>query len=112
GMDTRQSGPWIAELVAGGLQAAGACVRSAGIITTPGVAYLTRTGPFCAGVMISASHNPYQDNGIKVFAHTGFKLPDAEEHEIERQILRLRGQTEPSPAGIKEDDELRRRYLE
>jgi phosphoglucosamine mutase len=59
-------------------------------VTTPGVAYLARTGDFAAGVMISASHNPFSDNGIKVFAKTGFKLPDAEEHEIEEEIFRLR----------------------
>ena len=89
GTDTRESGPWIAELVAGGIESRGARVRYAGVITTPGVAYLTRTGPFVAGVMISASHNPYQDNGIKVFGHNGFKLPDSEEHAIEREIFRL-----------------------
>ena len=66
----------------------GARVRYAGVITTPGVAYLTRTGSFVAGVMISASHNPYQDNGLKVFGHNGFKLPDAEEHLIEQEIFR------------------------
>src|SRR5437667_32678 len=66
GMDTRESGPWIAEHVAGGLAQAGVRARFAGLITTPGVAYLARTGPFAAGVMISASHNPYHDNGIKV----------------------------------------------
>ena len=87
GADTRESGPWIAELVAGGLASRGARVRYAGVITTPGVAYLTRTGPFLAGVMISASHNPYRDNGLKVFGHSGFKLPDAEEDAIEREIL-------------------------
>ncbi|MDE3168336.1 MAG: phosphoglucosamine mutase, partial [Acidobacteriota bacterium] len=59
-MDTRESGRWIAETVAGGLASQGARVRFTGVITTPGVAYLTRTGPFVAGVMISASHNPYQ----------------------------------------------------
>ena len=63
-------------MVAGGLASQGARVRYAGVITTPGVAYLTRTGPFVAGVMISASHNPYRDNGLKVFGHSGFKLPD------------------------------------
>ena len=55
GMDTRESGPWLAEQVAGGLAKAGVGARFAGVITTPGVAYLTRTGPFVAGVMISAS---------------------------------------------------------
>src|SRR5262245_32418746 len=65
GADTRESGQWIGEMVAGGLASRGVPVRFAGVITTPGVAYLTRTQPFAAGVMISASHNPYQDNGLK-----------------------------------------------
>jgi phosphoglucosamine mutase len=113
GMDTRESGPWIAEMVAGGLESAGARVRYAGVITTPGVAYLTRTGEFLAGVMISASHNPYQDNGIKVFGHSGFKLPDAEEHSIEQDILRLRvSGLEPRRAKLAVDDALVRKYLE
>ena len=106
GADTRESGGWIAELVAGGLEQAGARVRYAGVITTPGVAYLTRSGPFLAGVMISASHNPYQDNGLKVFAHNGFKLPDEEEQIVEQEILRLRdaGVT-PKPATLEADGE-------
>lgn len=89
GMDTRESGTWIAEQVAGGVISRGARVRFAGLITTPGVAYLTRSRDFVAGVMISASHNPYQDNGIKVFDHSGFKLPDEQEHEIEKRIFAL-----------------------
>jgi phosphoglucosamine mutase len=113
GADTRESGKWIAETVAGGLQSQGARVRYAGVITTPGIAYLTRTGDFAAGVMISASHNPYRDNGLKVFAHNGFKLPDAEEHEIEQEILRLvdAGVT-PAPAALHAEEELDRLYLE
>src|SRR5579863_4361242 len=94
GMDTRESGPAIAAQLADGLGRAGMGTRFAGVVTTPGVAYLTRTGltrtgGFSAGVMISASHNPFQDNGIKVFARTGYKLPDAEEHEIEEEIFRI-----------------------
>jgi phosphoglucosamine mutase len=113
GADTRESGPWIAELVAGGIQSRGARVRYAGVITTPGVAYLTRTGPFLAGVMISASHNPYQDNGIKVFGHSGFKLPDVEEDTIEQEIFRLKEQgLAPVPAAIQVDKGLDRQYLE
>jgi phosphoglucosamine mutase len=113
GADTRESGPWIAELVAGGLERSGARVRYAGVVTTPGIAYLTRTGPFVAGVMISASHNPYQDNGIKVFTHSGFKLPDAEEHAIEQEIFRLRGLgVAPAPATLAVDEGLDRQYLE
>ena len=92
--------------MAGGLASRGVRVRYAGVITTPGVAYLTRTGPFAAGVMISASHNPYQDNGIKVFGHSGFKLPDAEEHAIEQKIFRAaRTRLEPQPAALAVDDE-------
>jgi len=113
GADTRESGRWIAELVAGGIRSRGARVRYADVITTPGVAYLTRTGPFLAGVMISASHNPYQDNGIKVFGHSGFKLPDAEEDTIEQEIFRLKAQAlAPTPARIEVDEGLDRQYLE
>lgn len=113
GADTRESGVWIAELVAGGLENRGARARYAGVITTPGVAYLTRTGPFAAGVMISASHNPYRDNGIKVFGHSGFKLPDAEEHAIEQEIFKLRAQTAaPEPRKLAADEGLDRQYLE
>ena len=83
GMDTRESGPSLAAQVAGGLARAGVAARFAGIITTPGVAYLTRTGPFVAGVMISASHNPYQDNGLKAISHSGYKLPDEVEVHLE-----------------------------
>jgi len=89
GMDTRESGPWIAAQLSDGLAARGIRSQFAGIVTTPGVAYLTRTGGFAAGVMISASHNPFEDNGIKVFAATGYKLPDAEEQDVEETIFRL-----------------------
>jgi phosphoglucosamine mutase len=89
GVDTRESGRWIAEHVAGGLRRSGVQARFAGLITTPGIAYAARTGPFAAGIMISASHNPYQDNGIKVLNHAGYKLPDDVEHAIEREIFAL-----------------------
>ncbi len=89
GMDTRESGPAIAAQLAEGLRRSGVAALFAGVVTTPGVAYLTRTGAFSAGVMISASHNPFQDNGIKVFSRTGYKLPDEEEHEIEEEIFRI-----------------------
>jgi phosphoglucosamine mutase len=113
GADTRESGAWIAELVGGGLEECGVKVRYAGVITTPGVAYLTRTGPFLAGVMISASHNPFRDNGLKVFGHSGFKLPDREESAIEEEILRLREQPlDLKSAKLVEDPALDRHYLE
>src|ERR1700744_4018938 len=89
GMDTRESGPEIAAWLADGLRRTGGGVEFAAVVTTPGVAYLTRTGQYSAGVMISASHNPFEDNGIKIFAQTGFKLPDEEEHEIEEAIFRI-----------------------
>ncbi|MBM3744304.1 MAG: phosphoglucosamine mutase [Acidobacteria bacterium] len=87
GMDTRESGPGLAAQMAGGLARGGVRARFAGVITTPGIAYLTRTHSFVAGVMISASHNPYQDNGIKVFAHSGYKLDDEQEHGLEQRIF-------------------------
>ena len=88
GMDTRESSEWISATIAAGLREGGATVESAGIITTPGIAYLARTRGFSAGVVISASHNPWQDNGIKVFGHDGYKLPDQQELEIEDEIFR------------------------
>jgi phosphoglucosamine mutase len=87
GMDTRESGPWLAASVAAGLNRSGVTTRFAGVITTPGVAYLARTGPFVAGIMISASHNPYQDNGIKVINHAGYKLADEVEEQLEERIF-------------------------
>ncbi|MGC2661907.1 MAG: phosphoglucosamine mutase [Bryobacteraceae bacterium] len=98
GMDTRESGPWLAEHVAGGLARSGVAARFAGIITTPGIAYLTRTGPFVAGVMISASHNPYEDNGLKVIGHSGYKLPDSAELELEAGLEQWLGSGEQPAA--------------
>lgn len=88
GMDTRESGAWIAATLTAGLTAGGASVESAGVITTPAIAFLTRTHGFAAGVVISASHNPWQDNGIKVFGPDGYKLPDSSELAIEDEIFR------------------------
>jgi phosphoglucosamine mutase len=114
GMDTRESGPWIAEHVAGGLAEGGVRARYAGLITTPGLAFVTRTGPFGAGVMISASHNPYQDNGVKVIGHSGFKLPDEQEHELEGYIFeRLEpGKASVAPLHLSVDEGLDRAYLD
>src|ERR1700733_12982745 len=89
GQDTRESSRWIADRVAEGLGAVGVDVHSAGVITTPGVAYLARSGKMAAGVVISASHNPWTDNGIKVFSGDGFKLTDARELAIEKEIFAL-----------------------
>jgi phosphoglucosamine mutase len=91
GRDTRESGPHIAEQIAQGLTAAGAQAISAGVLTTPGVAWLVRNEGFAAGVVISASHNPYQDNGVKLISLSGMKFPDAVEAELEHAILSPNG---------------------
>jgi phosphoglucosamine mutase len=86
GRDTRESGEWLeAALIEGATQAGSQCL-SAGVITTPGVAYLTRHLKANAGVVISASHNPYQDNGIKIFSPSGEKIDDALERQIESDV--------------------------
>jgi phosphoglucosamine mutase len=89
GQDTRESSAWIADTLAAGLRQDGVTVQSAGVITTPAVAYLARSQGFSAGVVISASHNPWQDNGIKVFGGEGYKLADQTELEIEKEIFSL-----------------------
>ena len=88
GRDTRESGPGIEEDLMAGAFASGASVQSAGVITTPGVAYLARVLPADAGVVISASHNPFEDNGIKIFDPSGRKLDDATERQIESDIAK------------------------
>lgn len=87
GRDTRESGPRIAERIARGLRAAGAEPVSAGVLTTPGVAWLVSREGFAAGVVISASHNPYQDNGVKLISSSGMKFPDPVEAALEGAIL-------------------------
>jgi phosphoglucosamine mutase len=88
GQDTRESSAWIAAALTAGLVAGGATVESAGVIPTPAVAFLARAHKFSAGVVISASHNPWVDNGIKLFGPDGYKLPDATELAIEAEIFR------------------------
>ncbi len=112
GMDTRESGPALAAGVAGGLARAGVEARLAGVTTTPGIAWLTRTGPFVAGVMISASHNPYRDNGIKVFDHSGYKLPDETELALEHRIFAILAKDlHPYSAEPRLDESLKEAYL-
>jgi phosphoglucosamine mutase len=112
GMDTRESGPWLAEHVAGGLEREGVRARFAGLITTPGIAHAARNGRFSAGVMISASHNPYQDNGIKIIDHSGFKLPDEQERTLERGIFAwLESGEEPKAKPLAADEGLDREYI-
>lgn len=95
GRDTRESGDWLERALIAGALRRGARCESAGVITTPGVAFLTRSLGAQAGVVISASHNPYQDNGVKIFAPSGRKLDDDTERLIEADILAT--QDSPSP---------------
>jgi phosphoglucosamine mutase len=90
GRDTRESGPHIAEQIAQGLAASGVEAVPAGVLTTPGVAWLVSREGFSAGVVISASHNPYHDNGIKLISSLGMKFPDAEEAAIEGRLVSSR----------------------
>ena len=83
GRETRISGELLESALIAGLVSAGIDVLKLGVITTPGVAYLTKNLDVQAGIMIFASHNPVQDNGIKIFSHSGYKLNDEQEHEIE-----------------------------
>jgi phosphoglucosamine mutase len=101
GMDTRESSNWIAAVLSAGITDGGAKVENAGVITTPAIAYLARKHGFDAGVVISASHNPWQDNGIKVFGGNGYKLPDETELRMEEEIFRrLDGVTEPDISAL------------
>jgi phosphoglucosamine mutase len=118
GQDTRESSGWIADRVALGLNSVGVEVHSAGVITTPGVAYLARSRKYDAGVVISASHNPWTDNGIKIFSGDGYKLPDSHELLIEQEIFGLlqNPQAHPEPPqkpapSLPGEAELRRAYI-
>jgi phosphoglucosamine mutase len=111
-MDTRESGPHIAALLAAGLSAAGASVAFAGIITTPGVACLVRQKGFQAGAVISASHNPFHDNGVKLFSSTGMKFPDSIEEILEEDIFKHRSGPPPqNPPRLAADESLDAEYL-
>jgi phosphoglucosamine mutase len=90
GMDTRESGPEIARALSAGIAHGGGVATYIGIVPTPAVAYLCRTSDAAAGISISASHNPFTDNGVKVFGHDGMKLADRIENEIEDELLAIR----------------------
>jgi phosphoglucosamine mutase len=111
GRDTRESGSWIERELARGLTGEGASVTSAGIVPTPAVAYLTRTQPFDLGVVISASHNPYEDNGIKVFSRAGEKFTDALEAEVELHVMDRSWDVAASQAPVVDRRDLHAPYL-
>lgn len=120
GRDTRESGEWLERALLSGIAKVGGESKSAGIITTPGVAFLARTLPADAGIVISASHNPYRDNGIKIFSPSGRKLDEATERLIEADIRSIGSQLQQDSGSLIEanngnDEEaasLRNLYLE
>jgi phosphoglucosamine mutase len=112
GMDTRESGPHIAAILASALKQSGVDVTLAGVLTTPGVACLVRQNDFHAGVVISASHNPFHDNGVKLFSHAGMKFPDAIEEEIEAEIPRFLARLAVGSAAPQADESLHAEYLD
>src|SRR5918992_467758 len=113
GKDTRISGYMLESALEAGFSAAGVDVHMCGPIPTPAVAYLTRALRLSAGVVISASHNPYPDNGIKIFSGDGFKLPDDVEAQIEAQIERPMGCNEAAKLGkVWRVDDAGGRYIE
>jgi phosphoglucosamine mutase len=111
GSDTRESGTWIEAELARGLTSEGATVVSAGVIPTPAVAYLARTEGFDAGIVISASHNPYEDNGIKVFGGSGTKLTEQLEASVERLVADTSWSV-PDPPGYIDRQDLSAHYVE
>lgn len=117
GRDTRESGPRIEATFHAGAPSAGAECLSAEVITTPGVAYITRKFEFDAGVVVSASHNPYQDNGLKIFLPSGKKIENSVEKLIEADIYAAREgglavNTQSRPSGLRSDAAFHADYLQ
>ena len=113
GMDTRESGPHIAGRVAAGLARAGVAPASAGVISTPGVACLVRQKGFSAGVVISASHNPFHDNGVKLFSSAGMKFPDEVEEQLEQDVEKRRNlHVAAAEVSLEADESLDEDYLD
>ena len=106
GRDTRESGEWIERELAAGARRAGADVKTVGVLPTPAVAYLTRTTDVTLGAVISASHNPYEDNGIKVFSGAGHKFNEDRERLVETivadQTWQLDGDNAPAVTAVDE----------
>jgi len=111
GRDTRESGLWLERELAHGARACGAEVVSAGVIPTPGVAYLTRSSDFTAGVVISASHNPFEDNGIKVFSGGGEKFSEELERHVESIVADPSWEVPSGEADAVPGEALLERYL-
>ena len=99
--DTRISGPWLEAVLNRAILDAGGVAEMCGVISTPAVSFLTTRARAQAGIMISASHNPYQDNGIKIFSSTGLKLNDAVEEHLDREIV---SSSRSCPPGFSDPD--------
>ena len=112
GRDTRESGGWIARELAHGVRTAGGAIVSAGVISTPAVAYLAREQAFDAGVVISPSHNPFEDNGIKVFSGAGEKFTEHLERAVEAIVADPSWQVPAGEAAPLDDEDLSAPYLE
>src|SRR5262249_50915317 len=112
GRDTRESGEWIEAELAHGASGEGAVVTSAGVVPTPAVAYLARTEEFDAGVVISASHNPFEDNGIKVFSGRGEKFTEKVEREVEEIVADSSWNAAEGEAAPIADTDLSGAYIE
>ncbi len=112
GRDTRESGPWIEEMLFQGIRAGGGEAVSGGVIPTSAVSFLTQKHGFSAGIVISASHNPYQDNGIKIFSASGFKIPEEWEARLEKSIASENASPEKKTGRISPDPALIEEYLE
>jgi phosphoglucosamine mutase len=112
GGDTRESFGWIEEELTRGLTSQGAQVTSVGVTPTPGVAHLTRTEEFDAGIVVSASHNPYEDNGIKIFSGRGQKLDEDFERRIEAMVADKSWTVPPTTPVLERQPELRAHYVD
>ncbi len=112
GRDTRESGPWMEQAFVLGFRSAGGDAVSAGVVPTSAVSLLTAKHGFSAGVVLSASHNPFADNGIKIFSSAGVKIPDDWEADLEKDILAASGETAGNGSGAKESPELVNDYVE
>jgi len=110
GRDTRESGDWIEKAINRGIEAGGGHAASAGVIPTSAVSHLTRTFGFSAGIVISASHNPYHDNGIKIFSPDGYKIPDPWEERLEAEIHAGKSVSGPGPSDASPDPLYLREY--
>jgi len=111
GHDGRASGPGIVAALGAGLRRSGASVQELGLCTTPALAYLAAAGPFQAGIMVSASHNPAEDNGVKLFGHDGAKFPDAAEGEIEAALQRPLPPPAAAPGALRADPAALEQYV-